>query len=198
MSNYRPISLLSNIDKIFEKLMHIRLIEFLEGKKILYYRQSGFRKDFSTNNAILTLLESIQKAVDDGQFTCGNFIDLEKDFGTVSHDIILEKLNHYDIRGIANDWIRSYVSDITQFVSVNDFHSDCENVKYGVPQGSVLGPLLFLIFINDLNSAIKNSDTFHFADDTCLLNIKDSIKKINKVSKDLKFLIQWLHAYHIC
>ena len=103
VSNYRPISLLSNIDKIFEKLMHIRLIEFLEGKQILYYRQFGFRKDFSTNNAILTLLESIQKAVDDGQFACGNFIDLEKDFGTVSHDIILEKLNHYDIRGIAND-----------------------------------------------------------------------------------------------
>ena len=83
--------------------MHIRLIEFLEGKQILYYRQFGFRKDFSANNAILTLLESIQKAVDDGQFACGNFIDLEKDFGTVSHDIILEKLNHYDIRGIAND-----------------------------------------------------------------------------------------------
>ena len=95
VSNYRPISLLSNIDKIFEKLMHSRLTEFLEGKQILYYRQFGFRKDFSTNHAILTLLESIQKALDDGQFACGIFIDLEKAFDTVSHDILLEKLNHY-------------------------------------------------------------------------------------------------------
>ena len=181
VSNYRPISLLSNIDKIFEKLMHSRLIEFLEEKQILHYRQFGFRKDFSTNHAILTLLESIQKALDDGQFACGIFIDLEKAFDTVSHDILLEKLNHYGIRGIANDWFRSYLSDRTQFISINGFNSDYKTVKYGVPQGSVLGPLLFLIFINDLNIAIKNSETFHFADDTCLLNIKDSIKKINKV-----------------
>ena len=97
-----------------------------------------------------------------------------------------------------NDWFRSYLSDRTQFVSINGFNSDYKTVKYGVPQGSVLGPLLFLIFINDLNIAIKNSETFHFADDTCLLNIKDSIKKINKVvHKDLKFLIQWLHANKI-
>ena len=124
MSNYRPISLLSNIDKSFEKLIHSRLIEFLEGKQILYYRQFGFRKDFSTNHAILTLLESIQKALDDGQFACGIFIDLEKAFDTVSHDILLEKLNHYGIRGIANDWFRSYLSDRTQFVSINGFNSD--------------------------------------------------------------------------
>ena len=112
--------------------------------------------------------------------------------------MLLKKLNHYGIRGIANDWFRSYLSDRTQFVSINGFNSDCKTVKYGVPQGSVLGLLRFLIFINDLNIAIKNSETFHFADDTCLLNIKDSIKKINKVvNKDLKFLIQWLHANKI-
>ena len=133
VSNYRPISLLSNIDKCFEKLIHRRLIEFLEGKQILYYRQFGFRKDFSTNHAILTLLESIQKALDDGQFACGIFIDLEKAFDTVSHDILLEKLNHYGIRGIANDWFRSYLSDKTEFVSINGFNSDYKTLKYGVP-----------------------------------------------------------------
>ena len=165
VSNYRPISLLSNIDKSFEKLIHGRLIEFLEGKQILYYRQFGFRKDFSTNHAILTLLESIQKALDDGQFACGIFIDLEKAFDTVGHDILLEKLNHYGIRGIANDWFRSYLSDRTQFVSINGFNSDYKAVKYGVPQDSILGFLFFFIIIKDLNIAIKNSDTFHFADD---------------------------------
>ena len=106
-----------------------------------------------------------------------------------------KRLHHYGVRGIANDWFRSYPSDRTQPVSINGFNSAYKILKYDVPQGSVLGLLLFLIFINDLNIAIKNSETFHFADDTCLLNIKDSIKKINKVvNKDLKFLIQWLHA----
>ena len=108
VSNYRPISLLSNINKIFEKLMHSRPIEFLEERQILYYKQFGFRKDFSTNHAILNLLEIIEKALDDGQIACGIFIDLEKAFDTVSHDILLEKLDHYGIRGISNDWFRSY------------------------------------------------------------------------------------------
>ena len=97
-----------------------------------------------------------------------NFCRPQKAFGTVSHHIILEKLNHYVIRVISNDWFKSYLSDRNQFVSINGFNSNYKTVKYGVPQGSVLGPLLFLIFINDLNIAIKNSETFHFADDTCL------------------------------
>ena len=98
VSNYRPISLLSNIDKILEKLMHSRLIEFLEESKILYYKQFGFRKDFSTNHVILNLPEIIQKALDDGKIACGVVINLEKAFDTVSRDILLEKLDHYGIR----------------------------------------------------------------------------------------------------
>ena len=196
MSNYRPISLLSNTDKVFEKLMHSRLIGFLEERQILYYKQFCFQKDFSTSHAILNLLEIIQKALDDGQIACGIFIDFEKAFDTVSHDI--QKLDHYGIRGISNDWFRSNLSDRSRFVSTNGFNSDYKTIKYSVPQGSVVGPLLFLIFINDLNTAIKHSETFHFADDTCLLNIKDSVKQINKVvNKDLKFLVQWLNANRI-
>ena len=143
------------------------------------------------------MLEIIQRALDDEQIACG-IIDLENAFDIVSHDIPLEKLDHYGIRGISNDWFRSYLSDRSQFVSINGFNSDYKTIKYVVPQGSVLGPLLFLIFINDLNTAIKHSETFHFTDDTCLLNIKDSVKQINKVvNKDLKFLVQWLNANRI-
>ena len=132
------------------------------------------------------------------QIACGLFIDLEKAFETVSHDILLEKLDYCGIRGISNDRFRSYLSDRSQFVSINGFNSDYKTIKYGVPQGSVLGPLLFLIFINDFNTATKHSETFHFADDTCLLNIKDSDKQINKVvKKDLKFPVQWLNAKRI-
>ena len=142
------------------------------------------------------MLEIIQKALDDGQIACGIFIDFEKAFDTVSHDI--QKLDHYGIRGISNDWFRSNLSDRSRFVSTNGFNSDYKTIKYSVPQGSVVGPLLFLIFINDLNTAIKHSETFHFADDTCLLNIKDSVKQINKVfNLDLKFLVQWLNDNRI-
>ena len=122
----------------------------------------------STNHAILNLLEIIQKKLDDGQIICGIFIDLEKAFDTVSHDILFEE-HHYGIRGISYDWFRSYLSDRSQFVSINGFDSDYKTIKYGVPQGSVIGLLLFLIFINNLNTAIKHSETFYFADDTSCL-----------------------------
>ena len=153
--------------------MYSRFIEFHEEKQILYYRQFGFRKDFLANHAILTLLESILKTLYGSQFACGIFIDLEKAFDTASHDALLEKLNYDGVRAISNNWFRSCLSDRTQFVSINGFNSGYKTVKYSVLQGSVLGPLLFLIFIHDLNIAIKNSGGFHFVDDACLLNIKD-------------------------
>ena len=144
------------------------------------------------------MLEIIQKALDDGQIACGIFIDLEKAFNTVSHDILLEKLDHYGIRSISNGWFRSYLTDRSQFVSINGFNSDFKTINYSVPQSFVLGSLLFLMYINDLKTAIKHCEIFHFADDTCLLNIKDSVKQINKVFKlDLKFLVQWLNDNRI-
>ena len=102
--------------------MHSRLIEFLEERQILYYKQFGFRKDFSRNHAILNLLEIIQKALDDRQIACEIFIDLEKVFDTVSHDILHEKLDHYGIRVISDDWFRSCLR--SRFVSINGFNSD--------------------------------------------------------------------------
>ena len=180
-SNYRPIFPLFNLDKIIEKLMFNRFIQFVEHNKIIYCKQFGFRKDFSTTHAIITLIENVQSALDNNKFACGNFIDFEKECDTVDHNILLSKLNYYGIRGIANDWFKSYLNNQSQFVSINGFNSDHRNIERGVPQGSVLGPLVFLIFINDLNFAIRNSSTFHFADDTCFLNIKRAIKKIKQI-----------------
>ena len=136
---------------------------------IIYDLQFGFRKKYSTNHALLSIVEKIRTSLDKGLFACGVFVDLEKAFDTVNHQILLSKLDHYGIRGKANDWIKSYLSNREQFVNLNDFTSSKNPIKCGVPQGSILGPLLFIIYINDMNKAIKDCITHHFADDTNLL-----------------------------
>ena len=146
-SNYRPISLLSNINKILEKLVFSRLYKFLELHKCLYQLQYGFREDHSTNHALINITESIREALDNNKSVCGIFVDFQKAFNTVNHEILLQKLNYYGIRGCTNDWFKSYLSQRKQFVSVLGFESKRRNISHGVPQGSVLGPLLFLIYI---------------------------------------------------
>ena len=124
---------------------------------------------------------------------CGIFVDFQKAFDTVNHDILIQKLEHYGIRGCTNSWFRSYLSQRKQFVSILGFESQKTIISHGVPQGSVLGPLLFLIYINDLHKAIKHSAVFHFADDTNLLNISNSYKEqIKDINNDLKSLCNWL------
>ena len=197
-SNYRPISLLSNINKIFEKLVFSRLYAFLNLHNCIYELQFGFRSKHSTNHALLSLTEMVREALDSGKFACGIFIDLQKAFDTVDHQILLKKLEYYGIKGKANDWFNSYLTNRQQFVSINGYKSTNQIMKYGVPQGSVLGPLLFLIYINDLHNAIKFSTTHHFADDTNLLVVNDSLKKLQKqINFDLKFLSKWLKANKI-
>ena len=116
----------------------------------------------------------------------------------MEHDILLAKLEHYGIRGLANEWFRSYLSNRKQYVSINGHESSLASVLYGVPQGSVLGPLLFLIYINDLNQAIKFCKVHHFADDTNLLHFNKSVAKLNKlVNLDMKNLTVWLNANKI-
>ena len=176
--NYRPISLLPNINKIFEKIMYRRVYKFVEDKNILYDLQFGFRMLHSTQHAIADITEDIRSAIDDNMFALGIFIDLQKAFDTVDHEILLSKLNHYGIRGVANDWFRSYLSNRQQFVRIDDAVSDTSYINIGVPQGSVLGPLLFLLYINDLHFSILHSKTRYFADDTCLLLVNESLKKI--------------------
>ena len=196
--NYRPISLLSNINKIIEKIMHKRLYNFLEEQGSIYDNQFGFRKNHSTNHALLHLTEDIRQAIDSNKFACGVFIDLQKAFDTVDHNILLKKLEHYGIRGVANDWFKSYLKNRKQYVSISGYDSNLRNIDFGVPQGSVLGPLLFLIYINDLHKAIKFCVTRHFADDTNLLIYNNSLKQLQKdLNYDLKQLCNWLKSNKI-
>ena len=192
-NNYRPISLLSNIEKILEKLMYKRLYTFLNINNAIYNLQFGFRQQYSTSHALINITENIRKALDDGNIGCGVFVVFyQKAFNTVDHQILLAKLNHYGIRGISNDWFKSYLSNRSQYVSINGCESGFVVLNCGVPHGSVLGPLLFLLYINDLNQAIKFCKVHHFADDTNLLCLSNSIKKLNKqVNADLKHLVNW-------
>ena len=186
-SNYRPISLLSNIEKKLEKLMYKRLYTFLNNNNI-YNLQFGFRQQYSTSHVLINITEIIRKAFDDGNIGCRVFVDLQKAFDTVDHQILLAKLSHYGIRGVSNDWFKSYLSNRSRYVSINGYDSGFAAINCGVPQESVLGPLLFLLYINDLNQAIKFCKVHHFADDTNLLCLSNSIKKLNKlVNADLKY-----------
>ena len=197
-SNYRPISLLSNIEKILEKLMYKRLYTFLDYNNIIYDLQFGFRQQYSTSHALINITENIRKALDDGNVGCGVFVDLQKAFDTIDHQILLAKLNHYGICGVSNDWFISYLSNRNQYVSINGYESCLAAINCGVPQGSILAPLLFSLYINDLNQAIKFCKVHHFADDTNLLCLSNSIKKLNKlVNADLKHLLNWLNANKI-
>ena len=154
--------------------MHKRLYSFLETQNCFYPAQFGFRLNVSTNNALMSIIENIQTQLDEGKYCAGVFVDLKKAFDTVDHNILLRKLDYYGIRGIANEWFCSYLKKRKQFVSIQNNMSSIKEILTGVPQGSVLGPLLFLIYINDLHKSIRFSKTYHFADDTSIIQSNPS------------------------
>ena len=191
-NNYRPISLLPLLNKIFEKLMHKCLATFLEAHNVFMDTHFGFRKNKSTHDAVNNLLTSIYKAFDEKVYLGAVFIDLSKAFDTVPHNLLLKKLEPYGIRGVALDLIESYLSNRKQYVTLNGVQSTTQDINIGVPQGSVLGPLLFLMHINDLPNAVRNLKSILFADDTTLFTKNKNAQELcATISDDMLCLKEW-------
>ena len=161
----------------------------------MYPLQFGFRQKYSTVHAFISLTENIRKNLDEANIGYGVFVDLQKAFDTIEHNILLSKLEHYGIHGLASEFGWNLISQIKkQYVSINGYDSNPADVKFGVPQGPVLGLLLFLVYTNDLNQALKFCKVHHFADDTNLIHFSKSVYRLNKyINLDLKNItIKWV------
>ena len=151
---------------------------FIVKHNLLYENQYGFRSKHSTRHAVISITDKIQKAIDQGYYSCGIFLDLSKAFDMVNHQILLDKLEYYGIRGLAKQWFESYLMNRMQFVSLGSCKSDMLNISCGVPQGSVLGPILFLLYINDFSNCSTILDFHLFPDDTNIFHRDKSLSNL--------------------
>ena len=198
MNNYRPISLLPSISKVIEKVVSKQLTQYLIRNNLINMNQYGFRPGYSTELAALHVIDKVTKDLDKKLIPINIYLDLSKAFDTLNHEILLNKLNHYGVSNIELTFFRNYLSNRKQFVQMGDTKSSFEYIKTGVPQGSILGPLLFILYINELSSVSTFFKTVTYADDTTLMTSlnSDEIKNINEISNiislELNKIIVWL------
>ena len=194
-SNYRPISLLPIIGKLFEKILFNRFSSFIAKYKVLYHRQYGFQSGKATEHAVIDIQENILKSLENKESPCCIFLDFAKAFDTVNHEILLQKLNHYGIRGNALSLIESYLTDREQCVQLNNITSDMDFIRHGVPQGSILGPLFFLLYINDIAACSSILTFYLFADDTAIFFSHKNRKELERIlNEELTHVSSWLIA----
>ena len=190
-NNFRPISVLP-VMKIFERAIHKQLYDHLVKNKLLSQLQSEFRPGHSTSTALLDVSDYIQKNIREGNFTGAVFLDLSKAFDIIDHCLLKIKLTALGVRGRALAWFDNYLSGRTQSVSVNGTYSDTSDLLLGVPQGYVLGPLLFIVFINDLPSVVHRCKIVFYADDTALFFAGRNIQTIQSaLQEDLNAMGEW-------
>jgi hypothetical protein len=199
ISNYRPISILPSLSKIFERAAHEQIIHYLYSNGLFYEDQHGFRKGHSTGTAILSLLDYIYKAIDAGYCVGVVFLDLSKAFDVICHDILLDKLrNYYNFCDDALSWISSFLSDRRQVVKIGDALSTEVAVSHGVPQGSILGPLLFSLYVGDIVEALSFAHPVLYADDTALVfSACNEVTLIDNVNRDLENMNRYFMLNHL-
>ena len=194
VSNYRPISLLSSMSKIYEKLMHTRILNFLESNNSLFDMQYGFRPGRSCEHALLNAQNRLLESLNNRQISVLLLCDFSKAFDMVDHAVLLKKLYHYGIRGTALNWLTSYLSDRKQYVSVKNSDSSTGHIKYGVPQGSILGPLLFIIYINDIPEIACFAKFILYADDANIIIAANTVEEIyDQLLNLITNLVKWVH-----
>ena len=193
LNNYRPVSVLPVFSKVFERIMYNRLLSFINKNKLLYNLQFGFRPGHSPNLALIYLVDRISSALEKGDYVLGIFLDFSKAFDTVDHSILLNKLEYYGIRGVPLQWFRSYLDAREQFVEFDGQSSSKQFVSCGVPQGSILGPLLFLIYINDLALVSPKLFSILFADDSNMfISGKNPNDLVRDMNAEMHKVTQWL------
>ena len=200
VGNYRPISILPTYSKIYEKVMYIKLVNYFEVNCIFYEHQYGFRANKGTTQAMLNIVSDVYCSLDSGDLYFSMFLDLKKAFDSVSHDVLLSKLSHYGVRGTPLEWFRSYLTNRTQSVVIENVLSNDLEITCGVPQGSVLGGLLFLIFFNDFPNCTNFFKFTLFADDSTisLKFPRTSLHTIhNEINLNLSFITDWLQKNKI-
>ena len=194
--NYRPISLLPSISKIFENIFCNQLYDYFHTNNLFYNNQYGFRKMHSTEHASLELIDRIQQQLDTKADPFAIFLDLSKAFYTIDHHILLHKLSYYGIQGKALNLFKDYLLNRTQYVLIDKISSTSRKIYTGVPQGSILGPPLFIIYINEMHSISNKFDFISYADDTTLIS-NISKFKFDDITNKHRSVAANINAEHI-